>query len=50
MVVYGPQIRRRVIDLSEQGLSVNEIARRLKGLLDRDTIKRWIKEFKAGNS
>ena len=49
-MVYGSQIRRRVIDLSEQGLSVNEIARRLKGLLDRDTIKRWIKEFKASNS
>jgi transposase-like protein len=43
---YPKRVRNQILALHEQGMAINEIARRLKGLIDRDTVKRWVKEHK----
>ena len=42
--VHREGTRATIIRLHREGMSINEIARRVKGLIDRDTIKRWVRE------
>ncbi|ACT65667.1 hypothetical protein PSS2_gp105 [Cyanophage PSS2] len=43
---YPKRIRNQILALHEQGMAINEISRRLRGLIDRDTVKRWVAEHK----
>lgn len=40
---HRASVRERVIQLVEGGMSVEEIGRRMKGLIDRTTIQLWLK-------
>ena len=40
---HRSSVRERVIALVEGGMSVEEVGRRMKGLIDRTTIQLWLK-------
>ncbi len=41
--MHTSRTKQTVLALLDEGLSINEISARLRGLIDRDTIKRWAK-------
>jgi hypothetical protein len=41
--MHTSKTKQTVLTLLEDGLSINEVSARLRGLIDRDTVKRWAK-------
>ncbi len=44
--MHTSRTKQQVLRLVDEGLSINEISARLRGLIDRDTVKRWVKAAK----
>ena len=47
---HRASVRQRVIALVEGGMSVEEVGRRMKGLIDRATIQLWLKAHREDAS
>lgn len=46
---HRQSVRERVLRLVDQGMTPEEIGRKMKGLIDRTTIQAWAKSHREGD-
>ena len=49
MAKHSDKTRQRIVELWRSGMSENQIARSMRGLIDRTTIQVWLKACKESD-